>query len=182
MNQKSGTTKDAADKPVKNIRRKTRRPHSPEEKSRIALAGLRGEESVEGSGCRSDPGEPPAFNDRILAIGKVRIDIATNLFRHRAVGIEKVETFPVRASDNDNDARIVAGWWFGSNVWNPRLRAAMILSGSAVHLKGLASVWLCSSMKRLMAVCRSKTDRKTPCLRRRGAGQSRATRDARRGS
>jgi len=39
MNKKSGTSKDAADKLVKNIRRKTRRLHSPEEKIRIVLAG-----------------------------------------------------------------------------------------------------------------------------------------------
>lgn len=46
MNKKSGTSKDAADKLVKTIRRKTRRLHSPEEKIRIVLAGLRGEESI----------------------------------------------------------------------------------------------------------------------------------------
>ena len=46
MNKKSGTSKDAADKLVKNIRRKTRRLHATEEKIRIILAGLRGEESI----------------------------------------------------------------------------------------------------------------------------------------
>ena len=46
MNKKSGTSKDAADKLVKNIRRKTRRLHANEEKIRIVLAGLRGEESI----------------------------------------------------------------------------------------------------------------------------------------
>ena len=46
MNQKSGTSKDAADKLVKNIRRKTRRLHATEEKIRIVVAGLRGEESI----------------------------------------------------------------------------------------------------------------------------------------
>ena len=46
MNQKSGTSKDASDKLVKNIRRKTRRLHATEEKIRIVLAGLRGEESI----------------------------------------------------------------------------------------------------------------------------------------
>ena len=46
MNKKSGTSKDAADKLVKNIRRKTRRLHATEEKIRIVLAGLRGEESI----------------------------------------------------------------------------------------------------------------------------------------
>jgi len=46
MNKKSGTSKDAADKLVKNIRRKTRRLHATEEKIRIVLAGLRCEESI----------------------------------------------------------------------------------------------------------------------------------------
>ena len=46
MNKKSGTSKAAADKLVKNIRRKTRQTYSSEEKIRIVLAGLRGEESI----------------------------------------------------------------------------------------------------------------------------------------
>ncbi len=46
MNKKSGTSKDAADKLVKNIRRKTRQTYSAEQKIRIVLAGLRGEESI----------------------------------------------------------------------------------------------------------------------------------------
>jgi transposase-like protein len=46
MNKKPGTSKDAADKLVKNIRRKTRQNYSAEEKIRIILAGLRGEESI----------------------------------------------------------------------------------------------------------------------------------------
>ena len=46
MNKKSGTSKDSADKLVKGIRRKTRKQYSAEEKIRIVLAGLRGEESI----------------------------------------------------------------------------------------------------------------------------------------
>ena len=37
MNKKSGTSKDAADKLVKNIRRKTRQTYSAEEKIRIVV-------------------------------------------------------------------------------------------------------------------------------------------------
>jgi len=44
--KKPETQKDAADKLVKNIRRKTRQTYSAEEKIRIVLAGLRGEESI----------------------------------------------------------------------------------------------------------------------------------------
>ena len=46
MNKKSVSSKDAADKLVKNIRRKTARRYSAEEKIRIVLGGLRGEESI----------------------------------------------------------------------------------------------------------------------------------------
>jgi transposase len=46
MTKKPKTSKDAADKVVKNIRRKTRQTYSSEEKIRIVLAGLRGEESI----------------------------------------------------------------------------------------------------------------------------------------
>src|SRR5580658_9777219 len=44
-----------------------------------------------------------------------------------------------------------------SNTWCPRLTAWIILSGSAVHVKGFGSA-LCSTTKRLMAACKSTTD------------------------
>ena len=46
MNKKSVGSKDAAEKLVKNIRRKTARKYSSDEKIRIVLAGFRGEESI----------------------------------------------------------------------------------------------------------------------------------------
>ena len=46
MRHKSGTPKGSAEKVVKDIRRKTRRQFSAEEKIRIVLEGLRGEESI----------------------------------------------------------------------------------------------------------------------------------------
>ena len=46
MNKKPGSSKAAADNLVKSIRRKTRQTYSAEEKIRIVLAGLRGEESI----------------------------------------------------------------------------------------------------------------------------------------
>ena len=46
MSQKSGSAKEPAEKIVRNIRRATRRRYSAEEKIRIVLEGLRGEESI----------------------------------------------------------------------------------------------------------------------------------------
>ncbi len=46
MTKKPQTSKEAAEKVVKNIRRRTRQTYSAEEKIRIVLAGLRGEESI----------------------------------------------------------------------------------------------------------------------------------------
>ena len=46
MRQKSGPAKEPAAKIVKDIRRATRRQFSAEEKIRIVLEGLRGEESI----------------------------------------------------------------------------------------------------------------------------------------
>src|SRR5215212_6826151 len=46
MKQKSGPAKEPADVVVRDIRRATRRPFSAEEKIRIVLEGLRGEDSI----------------------------------------------------------------------------------------------------------------------------------------
>ena len=46
MRQKSDDRKEPAEKVIKKIRRATRRRHSSEEKIRIVLAGLRGEDSI----------------------------------------------------------------------------------------------------------------------------------------
>jgi transposase len=46
MRQKSMSKKEPAEKAIWNIRRKTRRLYSSEEKIRIVLEGLRGEESI----------------------------------------------------------------------------------------------------------------------------------------
>lgn len=46
MRQKPGRQKEPAEKVVKDIRRRTRKQHSSEEKIRIVLEGLRGEDSI----------------------------------------------------------------------------------------------------------------------------------------
>ena len=46
MNEETPYAKDSAEKPVRDIRRRTRRKFSAEEKIRIVLEGLRGEDSI----------------------------------------------------------------------------------------------------------------------------------------
>ena len=46
MRQKSGTGKAPAEQVIKDIRRATRKQYGAEEKIRIVLEGLRGEESI----------------------------------------------------------------------------------------------------------------------------------------
>jgi len=53
MRQKSTHSTRSVEKRVRDIRRKTRRRHSTEEKIRIVLEGLRGEESI-ASLCRRE--------------------------------------------------------------------------------------------------------------------------------
>jgi transposase len=46
MRQKSVNAGDAADRTIKDIRRRSRKQYSAEEKIQVVLAGLRGEESI----------------------------------------------------------------------------------------------------------------------------------------
>jgi hypothetical protein len=46
MGQKSGPAKEPAEQVIREIRRSTRRQFSAEEKIRIVLSGLRGEDSI----------------------------------------------------------------------------------------------------------------------------------------
>ena len=46
MRQKSMSKNDPADGTVRDIRRKTRKQYTAEEKTRIVVSGLRGEESI----------------------------------------------------------------------------------------------------------------------------------------
>ncbi len=75
MNKKSGTSKEAADRLVRGIRRKTRKHYSAEEKIRIVLAGLRGEESIAALCRREGIAESLYYNwsKEFLEAGKQRL-------------------------------------------------------------------------------------------------------------
>jgi len=75
MSQKSMSSKDSAEKTVRDIRRKTRRQYSAEEKIRIVLAGLRGEESI-AELCRREgiaEGLYYSWSKEFLEAGKKRL-------------------------------------------------------------------------------------------------------------
>ena len=75
MRQKSGPAKEPAEKVVKDIRRMTRRKFSAEEKIRIVLEGLRGEESI-ATLCRKEGLAPNLYyrwSKEFLEAGKKRL-------------------------------------------------------------------------------------------------------------
>jgi len=75
--QKSMSKKDPAEKAIRDIRRKTRRKHSTEEKIRIVLEGLRGEESIAAL-CRREgiaEGLYYSWSKEFLEAGKKRLNI-----------------------------------------------------------------------------------------------------------
>jgi transposase len=75
MRQKSGTRKAAAENVLKDIRRATRRQYSAEEKIRIVLDGLRGEESIAALCRREGIAESLYYNwsKEFLDAGKKRL-------------------------------------------------------------------------------------------------------------
>jgi transposase len=75
MRQKSMSKKDPVKKMVRDIRRKTRRKHSTEEKIRIVLEGLRGEESIASLCCREGIAESLyySWSKEFLEAGKKRL-------------------------------------------------------------------------------------------------------------
>jgi transposase len=75
MRSKPGTPKVAAEKVVRDIRRKTRKHHSAEEKIRIVLEGLRGEDSIAALCRREGIAESLyyAWSKEFLEAGKKRL-------------------------------------------------------------------------------------------------------------
>jgi transposase len=75
MRRKSGTQKEPAEKVIKDIRRATRKQYSAEEKVRIVLEGLRGEESIAALCRREGIAESLYYNwsKEFLEAGKKRL-------------------------------------------------------------------------------------------------------------
>ena len=75
MRQRSERHQDAAERTVRDIRRKTRKRYSSEEKIRIVLAGLRGEDSI-AELCRQEgisQGLYYSWSKEFLEAGKKRL-------------------------------------------------------------------------------------------------------------
>jgi len=75
MRHKTNRHQDAAERSIKDIRRKTRKRYSSEEKIRIVLAGLRGEDSI-AELCRQEgisQGMYYSWSKEFLEAGKKRL-------------------------------------------------------------------------------------------------------------
>ena len=96
MRQKPKTAKEPAEKVVRDIRRKTRRRHSAEEKIRIVLEGLRGEESIAALCRREGIAESLyySWSKEFLEAGKKRLAGDTA----RQATSEEVKTLRAEAS------------------------------------------------------------------------------------
>ena len=91
MRQKSPHSTGSAEKTVRDIRRKTRRKHSTEEKIRIVLEGLRGEDSI-ASLCRREGIAESLYyswSKEFLEAGKKRLagDTAREATSHEVKGL-----------------------------------------------------------------------------------------------
>ena len=97
MGQKSGPEKEPAEQVIKQIRRATRRQFSAEEKIRIVLSGLRGEDSIAELCRREGIAESLYYNwsKEFLEAGKKRLAGDTA----RAATSEEVKVLRKEARD-----------------------------------------------------------------------------------
>jgi transposase len=97
MRQKSMSKKDPVEKTVRDIRRKTRRHRSSEEKIRVVLSGLRGEESIAELCRREGIAESLyySWSKEFLEAGKKRLAGDTA----RAATSDEVKTLRAEAHD-----------------------------------------------------------------------------------
>ena len=96
MRAKSASSKSGAEKTVKDIRRANRRKFSAEEKIRIVIAGLRGEESIAAL-CRTEGIAESLYyswSKEFLEAGKKRLsgDIARQATSHEVRNLKRKNT------------------------------------------------------------------------------------------
>ena len=97
MRHKSMSKNDPAERAVRDIRRKTRRQYSAEEKIRIAVSGLRGEESIaalsrhegiaEGLYCSSSKEFLEASSDPSKQSESLRLEVSKFLTQERGANL-----------------------------------------------------------------------------------------------
>src|SRR5712675_3536772 len=99
MKQKSGPDKAPAEQVLKDIRRQTRRQYSAEEKIRIVLEGLRGEENISEL-CRREGIAASMYygwSKEFLEAGKRRLAGDTALAPHGRLDIDYEPRLPILA-------------------------------------------------------------------------------------
>ena len=111
MRQKPGPTKEPAEQVVKDIRRATRKHYSAEEKIRIVLEGLRGEDSI-AELCRRE-GIPPnvyyRWSKDFLEAGKKRLsgDTAREATSDEVKGLRREATALKEVADLTLENRLL---------------------------------------------------------------------------
>ena len=132
MNKTSGTSKDAADKLVRGIKRKTRKHCSAEEKIRIVLAGLRGEESISALCRREGIAESLyySWSKEFLEAGKNRLAGDT---ARLATAPEVKELRSESAALKELVADLTLENRLLKNVWPAPLASRCCWLGSVVH-------------------------------------------------
>jgi transposase len=102
MRQKSVRLKEPAEKVVRDIRRATRKQYSAEEKIRIVLSGLRGEDSI-AELCRREGIAQSLYyrwSKEFLEVGKKRLagDTAREATSDEVKGLRKEAVTPIRST------------------------------------------------------------------------------------
>ena len=105
MRQKSRIAKEPAEKVVRDIRRKSRRRHSAEDRIRIVLEGLRGEDSIAALCRRAGIAESLCYSGskEFLEAGKKRL--AGDTARQATSGEVKALRAEARQDDHRADAQ-----------------------------------------------------------------------------
>ena len=128
------SSKDSAEKTVRDIRRKTRRHRSSEEKIRVVLSGLRGEESIAALCRRAGIAESLdySWSKEFLEAGKKRLAGDTA----RAATSDEVKT--LRAEAHDLKEALAE-----QMLENRLLKKSMIRDGGSLRLPSNSGVRAC---------------------------------------